>query len=94
MAGEGYMLHAINTLRQNRAMLKKRRSAKENDLHVYSSTQTKVHFKEVSPEELQRIKGEIREKANKVKRRDFIITLVIFFIGLGVFVYLNFYASI
>lgn len=90
MGGAGHMLHAIKTLKQNRAMLKKRRSSRENDLHAYSTTETKVNFKKVSPEELQRIKGEIRRKANKVKRRDFIITIIIVLIGVGLFIYLNF----
>ncbi len=74
MAGEGSMLHAIKSLKQNRALLKKRRAKKQEI--SYGSDVTMVEFKEVSPEELERVKKKIRTEASQSKRHDILIFIV------------------
>jgi len=37
MGGGGFALHAIKTMKQNRVMLKKRKSLKENGIGSYSN---------------------------------------------------------
>ena len=76
MGGAGHMLHAIKSLKQNRAQLKNHRS-KNKKGSDYSSTSTKVEFKQVSAEELEAIKQEIQAKAKKSKRRELIIAGIV-----------------
>ncbi|WP_299435707.1 hypothetical protein [uncultured Maribacter sp.] len=85
MGGGGFALHAIKTMKQNRAMLKKRKSIKENGINSYSNIEEKPVFKTVSKEELKRLKREIRKEGDAVKRRDFIITVVVITIFTGLF---------
>lgn len=89
MSGAGHMLHAIKTMKQNRAMLKNRRSMKVNGLNSYSYIEEKPIFKTVSPEELKRLKVEIKKAGDAVKRRDLIVTVVVITILLAVVVSLN-----
>ena len=89
MSGAGHMLHAIKTMKQNRAMLKNRRSMKANGLNSSNYTEEKPIFKTVGPEELQRLKAEIRKEGDAVKKRDFIVTVVVITILLAIVVYLN-----
>lgn len=65
MAGEGHMLHAIKSLKANRALLKKHRSKNKNSLT--SDSVTRVEFKKVSDEQLKLVKKDIREKAKKAQ---------------------------
>jgi hypothetical protein len=89
MGGEGSMLHAIKTLKQNRALLKKRRSKNANDL--IGDGQTKVEFKTVSPEEMAIIKESIRAEARKKRKKDIILAVVVL-VALGILVlWLNHY---
>lgn len=89
MGGAGHMLHAIKTMKQNRAMLKNRRSMKANGLNSGSYTVEKPIFKTVSAEKLQHIKAEIRKEGDAVKKRDFIVTVVVITIILAVVLYIN-----
>lgn len=78
MGGEGSMLHALKSLKNNRALLKKRKSRSQNELLLDATGKTKVEFKEVEPEELERIKSEIRKEARKSKIRELIICILVF----------------
>ena len=71
------MLHAIKSLKMNRAQLKSRKSKNQKDLLSDGSGETKVEFKKVDPRELERIKAGIREKARKSKQNEIILFLVI-----------------
>ena len=88
MSGAGHMLHAIKSLKLNRDQLKNRRS---KNRHSTSSTNTitKVEFKKVSPEELQKIKSEIRAQAKQSKQKELILSLVItcVLIAIGVWIF-------
>ena len=58
-------LWANYILKVNRAQLKKRKVRKFKDMVTVDSTKEGVRFKEVSEEELSRIKAEIRQEATK-----------------------------
>ena len=78
MGGAGHMLHAIKSLKQNRAQLKGRKKRNQKDLLKDGSGETKVEFKTVDPQELERIKAKIKADANKSKRKEIILVAVIF----------------
>ena len=77
MGGAGHMLHAIKSLKMNRAQLKSRKSKHQKDLLGDGSGETKVEFKEVDPQELERIKSEIRAEARKSKLKEIILFIII-----------------
>ncbi len=68
MGGEGSMAYAIKSLKQNRALLKKRKFKDIKDLLRYETENTQVNFKKVSPTELFKIKQKIRKEAKQQKR--------------------------
>ena len=76
MGGAGHMLHAIKSLKQNRAQLKGRKKRNQNDLLNDGTTETKVEFKTVDPKELEKIKASIKAEANKSRKKEIILTVV------------------
>ncbi|NJB69718.1 hypothetical protein GGR42_000180 [Saonia flava] len=88
MGGEGSMSHAITSLRENRALLRKRRTFKEiREYYANLSGKTRLDFKNVSPEELLIIRNKIIEKAKKDKKKEILISIVA--LGLvSLFIYL------
>ena len=82
MGGEGSMSSAIITLRQNRAMLKRRNIRELKDLYLKTSGKTELEFKEISPLELFRIKKEIRRRARQDARRTILIYVLSFVLAL------------
>ncbi len=68
MGGEGSMAYAIKSLKQNRALLKKRKFKDIKDLLRYETESTQVHFKKVRLTELFKIKQKIRKEAKQQKR--------------------------
>lgn len=87
MGGEGSMASAILTLKQNRALLKKRNVRELKHLLYQKSGKTELEFKKVSSQELAKIKGEIRKEA-RVNARIEIIIYLISFVLVGVIFYL------
>lgn len=87
MGGEGSMASAILSLKQNRALLKKRSVRELKDLLYEKSGKTEVEFKKVTPEELVRIKEEIR-KDTRVNIRNEIIIYTISFVAVLVLFFL------
>ena len=77
MGGEGSMLHAIKSLKNNRALVKKRKSRSHNDLLLEGTSKTKIEFKKVSADELERIKAEIRLESRKAKLKELVIFLIV-----------------
>ena len=74
----------------NRALLKKRKLKDIRQLVLETSGKTKLEFKKVTPEELERIKTEIRAKAKKDAQNQTIIYLVCTAIVLGLFYWVFF----
>jgi len=75
MGGEGSMSYAINSLKQNRALLRKRNIKELRDLLLENSGKTELAFKEISPEELAKIKDKIRAQAKKDARQNLLISI-------------------
>ena len=86
MGGEGSMSSAITSLRNNRSLLKKRKFKDAKGLIINKSGKTELEFKSVTPEELERIKNQIRIEAKKRNNRKSIV-FVILFISLGLMFY-------
>ena len=86
MGGAGHMLHAIKSLKANRALLKNKRSKNRGSSIADSNTQ--IEFKKVKPEELDRIKAEIRKEAQKSKQKELILGVIIFIGLITLFVWL------
>lgn len=82
MGGEGFMLHMINTLRDNRGLLRRKGMFKRKQTFLtrrkeyYKASQGNFIFKELSKDELKAI----RRKVLKQRRKDSIIQWSIFLI--------------
>ena len=73
MGGEGSMSNAVVSLKENRALLKKRKF-KDIRMFIYeSSGKTELEFKKISAEELNVIKIAIRKKAKNELIKEFAI---------------------
>lgn len=68
MSSAGTIAAAITSLRENRALLKKRKLKDLKTLLYETSGKTELEFKQVSAKELFRIKMEIRRKAKHAAR--------------------------
>ncbi|MBW8201871.1 hypothetical protein [Flagellimonas abyssi] len=90
MGGEGSMASAILSLKQNRSLLKKRNIRELKDLIYEKSDKTDLAFKEISPEELARIKEEIRMEAKLIARNEAILYSIVFVFALGLVAYLSY----
>ena len=78
MGGEGSVSSAITSLRNNRSLLKKRKFKTAKDLLIHKSGKTKLEFKKVSQEELQKIKNQIRNEAKRRNDNKSIVFVVLF----------------
>ncbi|TMM57494.1 hypothetical protein FEE95_13510 [Maribacter algarum] len=68
MSSAGTIAAAITSLKENRALLKKRKLKDLKTLLYETSGKTELEFKQVSAEELFRIKMEIRTKAKRAAK--------------------------
>lgn len=88
MGGEGSMASAILSLKQNRALLKKRNIRELKDLLREKSGKTELEFKKVSTAELAKMKEKIRKEAKKNAQKEIILFLILFAITAAIVVYL------
>ncbi|MBO0323334.1 hypothetical protein J0X14_13580 [Muricauda sp. CAU 1633] len=82
MGGEGSMMHAIKSLKENRSLLKKRKLKSKDDVYGRKSI-TKLYFKKSTPRDINRIKKMMFIQKEKEKRGMFyaaIATVLLFFI--------------
>ena len=93
MGGEGSMLAMIVTLKNNRALLKKRRKmfTKENAQNL-NHTHKEMKFKHVSEEKLKQIKLKIRKNKEIENRRLLFvfIALLVLFTGITLIAYFKY----
>jgi len=86
MSFAGHALDMIIRLKQNRAAieLRKQRRGEIRKMYIESirSKQTEWKNREIPPEELEKIKQNIREKIRNEKRRSIIISLIVFPVAL------------
>ncbi len=86
----GFAMDAINVVRGNRFLLKKRKFKEIKSLILEVSGKTGLTFKEVSPEELTSIKDQIRAKAKKEAKQEIAIYCICIILTLGFFYWLFF----
>ena len=85
MPGEGFMLHMIQTLRNNRELKRSiRRKFKKDQLNRFVKTNRKIQYKEFSKMEVQKAitKNQERQQADKKKKLwlniiTFLVTFVV-----------------
>ena len=77
------MAHANQSLKLNRSLLKKRNFRDRKDLMRSQSGKTIVEFDKIAPEELARIKSEIRLRAKKRQRKIIIVYIILGSITFG-----------
>ena len=83
MAGEGFMAHAITSLRTNRSLLKKRNFKDLKELCQNGTSKTEVEFKKLSAREWAILKQNIRmqHKNNlRIETMIYILSIVLTFI--------------
>ncbi|MCF6296249.1 MAG: hypothetical protein L3J25_11255 [Flavobacteriaceae bacterium] len=76
MGGEGSMSSAIVSLKNNRALLGRRKFKTVKNLIISKSGLTELEFKKVSPYKLEKIKQQIRLEARKRAKRNNLIFLI------------------
>ncbi len=82
MGGEGSMMHAIKSLKENRSLLKKRKLKSKDDVYGRKSI-TKLHFKKSTPRDINRIKKMMFIQQEKEKRGMLyaaIVTVLLIFV--------------
>jgi len=85
MSFAGHVFDMINRSIQNRELLKSKRERRNKVRDAYfKAVHRKTVFteKEISPEELAKIKNEIKKKIRRERREDILITFFLLMIGL------------
>ena len=91
MSSAGHVLDAINRLRFNNSQRKSSRyylnKEKYFNLAYGHVNHGKLYAKDISAEELQRIRKKVREKIKKERRRQITLTILVFSIVATIFIY-------
>lgn len=90
MGGEGAMASATQSLKQNRALIKKRNIRELKDLLYEKSGKTELEFKKVDAQELEKIKIAIRKEAEASARKQAIAYAISFIVSGGIAFYLSY----
>ncbi|MBU2946226.1 hypothetical protein [Zobellia uliginosa] len=83
MAGEGFMAHAITSLRTNRALLKKRNYKDLKELCQNGTGKTEVEFKKLNAREWAILKQKIRIQHKNNRQTEtmiYVLSLALTFI--------------
>jgi hypothetical protein len=75
MGGEGSMMHAIKSLKENRALLKRRRLKSKDDVYGKESV-TQLQFKKATKKDLLRIRKQMFIQREKEIRRTWLAVLL------------------
>lgn len=79
MGGEGSMMHAIKSLKENRGLLKKRRLQSKDDVYGKKNV-TRLQFKKSTPRDISRIKKMMfiqKQKENRLTFWAFVVTILL-----------------
>lgn len=90
--GAGFSMDAINVIRGNKSLLKKRKFKDIKQLLLKTSNKTELEFKLVCPQELELIKQKIRRQSRKDKRSEALIYVLSAFLAF-VIIYLLYWIS-
>ena len=85
MAGEGSMMHAIHTMRNNKALLKEKRRSNRKDFIGSNKVATKKLGK-ISPRKLQELKLLLKRR-NRINNTIQIISIILFLVAFIIAVY-------
>lgn len=88
MSSAGTIASAIQSLKENRALLKRRKLKNIRDLVFATSGKTELEFKEISPKEMELIKSKIRKDAKRAAKVEAVIYFVSITITLSFFYWL------
>lgn len=78
MGGEGIMMQANKSLKQNRSLLKKRIDRKHQELYLSHHDKTPVEFTKLSLEEWKAYQAKQQEKFASEKRKSLKVNLFLF----------------
>lgn len=88
MGGEGSMMHAVNSLKENRKLLKKRKFKSVDDVFGKENS-TLLRFKKSSPQDILRVQKDMqlqKQRNLKIQVVSFLITVLII---LGIYLLLS-----
>ena len=85
MGGEGSMMSANNSLKNNRSLLSKRKE--KNSLSGSYSNVELADFPEATPEQLERIKAKLQQEQKQIRNKQVILFSLTMIALFFVFVY-------
>ena len=85
MGGEGSMMSANNSLKNNRSLLSKRKE--KNSLSGSYSNVELADFPESTPEQLERIKAKLQQEQKQIRKKQVILFSLTMIALFFVFVY-------
>ena len=85
MGGEGSMMSANNSLKNNRSLLSKRKE--KNSLSGSYSNVELADFPEATPEQLERIKAKLQQEQKQIRKKQVILFSLTMIALFFVFVY-------
>jgi len=92
MGGSGSLMHMNVSMKQNRANRpsnKQKFRSNNGDVHSKNHAEA-LHYKEVSKEELERIKKDIREKS-RAEQRKLIVLFIVVAVLISILMIVTFY---
>lgn len=82
MVGEGFAMDAIQRIKANEALKKKRGYYKSVDRYLHEDKKLKLRFRKISPDKLDNIKAGIRAQAKQRNKKQLIAAGVIFILAI------------
>ncbi|NKI32160.1 hypothetical protein [Croceivirga thetidis] len=88
MGGEGSMMHAIKSLKQNRNLLKRRKQKTKDDVYGVA-VKTKLNLKQSTPADVLKVKRQMQEYNRQLRVKGFIAGILVFMIIVLVTAYIS-----
>lgn len=88
MGGEGSMMHAVNSLKENRKLLKKRKIKSVDDVFGKKNS-TLLSFKKSSPKDILRVQKDMQLQKQRNIKIQIISFLIMVLIILGIYLLLS-----
>lgn len=88
MGGEGSMMAANNSLKNNRSMLSKRKG-KSLGLITKSNSKTEYNLPKAKPEDIKRLRDKLQQEQRLSRIKSIILFLVIFILLIALLIFLN-----
>ncbi|HIC32347.1 MAG TPA: hypothetical protein EYO76_10565 [Flavobacteriaceae bacterium] len=88
MGGEGSMMAANNSLKNNRSMLSKR-NGRSLGLVTNSNFKTEYNLPKATPEDIKRLRNKLQQEQRLSRIKSVILFLVIFILLIALLIFLN-----